>query len=58
MFTGVGTIITAWAAVVRSKKETRTEEEINCLERLRQSRRDEAESADELYAMRKQRREE
>lgn len=57
LFTGIGTMATAYVAIKRAKNETaeqtRTEEEIKCLERLREARLDEARAMDELYELRK-----
>lgn len=46
--TGIGTIITAYAAIVRAKKETHSEAEIACLERLKAARLDESILRDEI----------
>ena len=48
--------ITAYAAVLRAKKEERTEAEIECLEKLRDQRRESDVMADELHELRRQRR--
>jgi hypothetical protein len=52
--TGIGTIVTAWAGIVRARGETRTEAEIECLNRLKNARLDEEAIRDELHALRKQ----
>lgn len=56
-FTGIGTLLTAYAALVKSKQEVRTEQEINCLDRLKVARLEAETLADELYAIRKKERE-
>jgi hypothetical protein len=53
--TGIATVITAYAAIVRAKKEVRTEAEIECLERLKKSRLESEELADELHQQRMRR---
>jgi hypothetical protein len=47
--TGVATCITAYAAIIRAKRETRTEAEIECLERLKKSRLESEDLADQLH---------
>ena len=52
LFTGIGTLITAWAGIVRAKKEVRTEQEILCLDRLKVARLESESLADELHKLR------
>jgi hypothetical protein len=57
LFTGIGTCATAYVAIKKAKSETRSEAEIDCLEKLRQARLEEANAQDELYELRKRQRE-
>lgn len=54
LLTGVATCITAYAAIVRAKKETRSEAEIECLDRLKVARLDEEALRDELRKLKQQ----
>ena len=55
ILTGVAACITAYAAIVRAKKETRTEVEIQCLERLKAARLETESVAHELHLLRRDR---
>jgi hypothetical protein len=50
--TGIGTVLTAIAAFQKSKGETRTQAEADCMERLADARRDAASMADEIWQQR------
>jgi hypothetical protein len=52
-FTGIATVLTAIAALRRAKGETRTEVEIECLERLKVARLAESDAESEVYRLRK-----
>ena len=53
ILTGVATCFTAYAAIIRAKKESRTEAEIECYDRLKAARMGEEALRDELRLLRK-----
>jgi hypothetical protein len=53
IFTGVGTILAGLAAIKRAKGETRTEMEIDCLNRLKAARLEESLAQDELRELKR-----
>ena len=57
LFTGIGTMATAYVAIKKAKSEAkaegRTEVEIELLEKLREARLDESKAQEELYELRK-----
>lgn len=53
ILTGITGCITAYAAIMRAKKESRTEMEIECLNRLKIARLDEEALRDELIALKR-----
>ena len=56
VLTGIATCLTAYAAVKRAQSETKTQAEIDCLERLRAARQQADEDSDALYKLRRERR--
>jgi hypothetical protein len=52
IFSGIATMITAYAGLVKSKKEARTEGAAECLELLKAARREAEEHAAELHRLR------
>jgi Tfp pilus assembly protein PilO len=55
VLTGVATIITAYAGLVRSKRDARSDAEDECHEKLRALRRENEQVADELHELRMRR---
>jgi hypothetical protein len=53
--TGIGTVLAGIAAIRRAKAESRTEAEIDCLNRLKVARLEAESLADELHELRKRR---
>ena len=55
VLTGVATVITAYAGLVKSKRETRTEVEDECQAKLKELRRQNEMMGDELHTLRMRR---
>jgi hypothetical protein len=51
---GLAACITAWAAIVRARRETRTEVEIQCLERLKAARLETESISHDLHRLRRE----
>lgn len=52
IFTGLATLITAYAGLVKTKRDTRSDAEEECERKLKELRRENEEIADELHQQR------